>query len=119
MNFFQAIGVCFVEKYATFKGRALRSEYWFFFLACTILDAVALVIDKQIATDGRPLLTIVSILTLVPSLAVSARRLHDVNRSGWWILIYVTVIGLIPLLYWYCKKSDESENNYGPVPNVL
>ena len=54
------------------------------------------------------------ILTFVPGISVAARRLHDLNKSGWWMLIGFTIIGLIPLLYWACKKGDDKPNKYGP-----
>jgi len=54
------------------------------------------------------------ILTFVPAISVAARRLHDINKSGWWMLIGFTIIGLIPLLYWACKKGDDKPNKYGP-----
>ena len=53
------------------------------------------------------------ILTFVPGISVSARRLHDVNKSGWWMLIALTGVGIIPLIYWYCKKGEDKANKYG------
>ena len=53
---------------------------------------------------------------LVPNITVTVRRLHDVDRSGWWMLIPMTIIGIIPYLYWVCKKGDEGENRFGPEP---
>ncbi len=62
--------------------------------------------------------TITSLILLLPSLAVAARRLHDVGRSGWWILIAFTVIGIIPLLIWYVTDTKDEENVYGPSPKT-
>jgi uncharacterized membrane protein YhaH (DUF805 family) len=64
-----------------------------------------------------PLSTIFSLAIFIPFISVSVRRLHDVNRSGWWLLIELTIIGLLfPILYWFCKKGDEGENRFGPKP---
>ena len=57
-------------------------------------------------------------ILLLPSLAVAARRLHDIGRSGWWILIAFTVIGIIPLLIWYVTNAKDDENIYGPNPKT-
>ena len=62
--------------------------------------------------------TIISLILLLPSLAVAVRRLHDVGRSGWWILIAFTVIGIIPLLIWYVTDTKDEENIYGPNPKT-
>ena len=59
---------------------------------------------------------ILTIVTIVPEIAVSVRRLHDINKSGWWLLLSLTVIGIIPLIYWVCKKGDEKENRFGENP---
>ena len=59
---------------------------------------------------------IFSLGSLLPFIAVTARRLHDVNRNGWWQLISITVIGIIPYIYWMTKKSDEGENRFGNNP---
>jgi uncharacterized membrane protein YhaH (DUF805 family) len=68
--------------------------------------------------DGAvsPLGMIWSIATFIPLLSVNVRRLHDVNRSGWWLLIELTVIGILLILFWCCKKGDEGENRFGPKP---
>ena len=62
--------------------------------------------------------TITSLILLLPSLAVAARRLHDIGRSGWWIFISFTVIGIIPLLIWYVTDAKDDENIYGPNPKT-
>ena len=62
--------------------------------------------------------TITSLILLLPSLAVATRRLHDTDRSGWWILIAFTVIGIIPLLIWYVTDTKDEENIYGPNPKT-
>lgn len=82
--FGEAIKVCF-QKYATFKGRASRSEYWWFFLFCILLGFVGGFLEGIMGRDGATLSAIASLATFLPSLSVTVRRLHDTDRSGWWI----------------------------------
>lgn len=120
MNFIESIKTCFV-KYTTFSGRAVRSEYWNFALFLIILSFVCGYIDSLIAGVSYweymdwwgPASVIYTITTTIPAIAVGVRRLHDINKSGWWLLLSFTIIGLIPLLYWACKKSDEGDNKFG------
>ena len=117
MNFFDAVKVCFI-KYTNFSDRASRSEFWLFTLFLTILGIVVALIEGAMGVPWdelwAPGSTILTVVTFVPALSVTARRLHDVNRSGWWMLLYFTVIGILfPLLYWFCRKGDEGENNFG------
>ncbi|MGY8752170.1 MAG: DUF805 domain-containing protein [Fidelibacterota bacterium] len=110
-----------MRKYTNFSDRASRQEFWLYTLAITLLSIIVSIIDPMISgvswTESMDsfvtLSTILSIATFIPSLSVSVRRLHDINRSGWWLLIIFTLIGLIPLIYWNCKKSDEGENHFG------
>ena len=135
MNFMQSISTC-VRKYVTFSGRATRSEFWWFYLFTILVNLVATsqassfvpnLLDGQDMTENESsyflnnffflyLSTITSLILLLPSLAVAVRRLHDVGRSGWWILIAFTVIGIIPLLIWYVTDTKDEENVYGPNP---
>ena len=122
MNFFNAIMICF-NKYATFTGRASRYEFWYLNLFLMIGSIIAAIIDLIIFPDlvsaFSPLSTVFSLAILMPFVAVSVRRMHDVNRSGWWQLIPLTIIGIIPYTYWVTKKSDLQDNNFGPnsLPN--
>jgi uncharacterized membrane protein YhaH (DUF805 family) len=104
-----------VTQYATFSGRARRAEYWWFFLAYVIAAVVASVIDGMI---GISLLSwVLSLGLLVPSLAVGVRRLHDTDRSGWWLLIgLVPLVGAIVLLVFACLDGQPGPNRYGPSP---
>ena len=115
MDFATAIKICFM-KYADFKSRASRAEFWNFSLFLVILYICADIADVAIAGvswlehDGfGPVYLIVTIATLLPALAVSVRRLNDINISGWWVLLSITIIGLIPLVYLYLKESYDSE----------
>ena len=116
MDFQTSIKTCF-NKFAVFSGRASRSEFWFFVLFGILGGIIASIIDVMILgypfEENGPINLIFSVALIVPSLSVAARRLHDINKSGWWQLIALTVIGLIPLLWWSIKKGTEGENKYG------
>lgn len=104
-----------LTKYATFSGRARRSEYWFFALAYLIASVVANIIDQMIGT--QLFVYILALALLLPSLAVGVRRLHDTGRSGWWILIgLVPIVGFIVLIVFYVQDSQPMTNAYGPSP---
>ena len=106
MNFPTAIKTCFV-KYATFKGRATRSEYWYFTLFMVIVSALL----TQLFPHNGDL--IASLFFLVPSIAVRCRRLHDINRSGWWqLLMFLPIIGWIILLIWLATGSKDEGNRF-------
>lgn len=83
-SFVEAIKVCF-RNYATFRGRASRSEFWWFFLFCMLLGFVGGFLEGIMGRDGAALSGIASLATFLPSLSVTVRRLHDTDRSGWWI----------------------------------
>jgi uncharacterized membrane protein YhaH (DUF805 family) len=113
MNFVEATKAGF-NKYVTFSGRAARSEYWFWTLFTVIASIVAGILD---AIVGFGIIgTIVSLAVLLPSIAVAVRRLHDLDRTGWWILIAFTVIGIILLIVWDCTKGTSGPNRFGPDP---
>ena len=104
-----------LSKYATFSGRARRSEFWWFTLFSAIVSTLASVLDATMGTNFVAI--IVGLALLLPSLAVTVRRLHDTGRSGWWILIgIIPLIGIIVLLAFECQDSQPSTNNYGPSP---
>ena len=83
-SFGEAVKVCF-QNYATFRGRASRSEYWWFFLFCILLGFVGGFLEAAMGRDGAVLSGLASLATFLPSLSVTVRRLHDTGRSGWWI----------------------------------
>ena len=117
MNFVEAIQVC-LSKYATFHGRARRSEYWWFALFNLIVSVVAAIIDRALG-GGQIFQVLVSLALFLPSLAVAIRRLHDTNWSGWWILIgLIPLVGFIILIVWFCTDSTPGDNNYGPYPKA-
>jgi uncharacterized membrane protein YhaH (DUF805 family) len=100
---------CTTAAYAQFNGRASRSEYWWFYLFTVIVTAAA-------DTFGGTLGNLASLAFFLPGLALLVRRLHDVGRSGWWVLILFTVIGIPVFLYWMVKGSDKGKNAYGEGP---
>jgi uncharacterized membrane protein YhaH (DUF805 family) len=117
MNFTQAIASGF-QNYVNFSGRAPRSEYWFWTLFTVLVSIAALLIDLALFgdMDVSPLNSIVSLGLFLPSLAVAIRRLHDLDRTGWWFLLIFTVIGGIVLLVWYCMRGTIGPNRFGPDP---
>ena len=104
------------SNYFTFSGRATRAENWWWALF-TIIGVVALSIVENIAGIPAVLSGIFRLATLIPSFALGARRLHDINRSGWWQLLWFAIlIGWIILIVWAIKQGDKGPNKYGPDP---
>jgi uncharacterized membrane protein YhaH (DUF805 family) len=116
-----------LQKYAQFTGRSRRKEYWMFALfnaiVYLVLYGVGLALLVAQNKLGIPLLVlcgIYALATLIPGLAVSVRRLHDTNKSGWWILIgFVPFVGGIILLVLMAIEGDPGNNLYGPNPKLL
>ena len=111
-----------IKNYAVFKGRAVRSEFWYFVLVSAIIQISLLIIDVIIGWDvgiidgikTLPLFETSRLLFLVPFISVTVRRLHDINKNGRWSLLWgLPVIGWVMLILWLCKKGDEGENEYG------
>jgi uncharacterized membrane protein YhaH (DUF805 family) len=116
MDFQQAVKSCFA-KYATFPGRAARSEFWYWQLFLTAAGIAVAIVDAVLGLHGKPLGLIFYLVTLVPTLAVGVRRLHDTGRSAWWLLLWlVPLIGWIVFLVWACTKGSNGYNGYGPDP---
>jgi uncharacterized membrane protein YhaH (DUF805 family) len=115
MNWFLDV----VKKYAVFSGRARRKEYWMFVLFYIIFAIVLGIVDAILGSLGIPgiLGILYSLGLLIPSIAVTIRRLHDTDRTGWWFLIaFVPFIGAIVLLVFMVFDSTPGENQYGPNP---
>jgi len=114
MNFSQAITTCF-GKYANFSGRASRSEFWWFYLFTVLMvwfaSLVGVTIDPVWGPDA--LSSLVNLAVFIPVISAGSRRLHDIGKSGWWQLIMLTVIGIIPLIIWWARKGIQEENEYG------
>jgi uncharacterized membrane protein YhaH (DUF805 family) len=113
MDFSQAIASGF-QNYVNFSGRSPRSAYWYWTLFAVIVGIVTAIIDNVIGVGITN--TIASLALFLPGLAVSVRRLHDIDRTGWWVLIALTIIGIFLLIYWYCQPGTPGDNRYGPNP---
>lgn len=153
MDLPQAVTTCF-KKYATFSGRASRSEFWYFqlflYLALSvaeIFDSMFFLMGEESASMGSDVIGLVVWLgTLIPNFAVWSRRLHDTDRSAWWIaplfiipliylvitsftmiftqndIIFLAIVALvflgnfITIIVWFCQKGTDGENRFGPDP---
>jgi uncharacterized membrane protein YhaH (DUF805 family) len=106
-----------LKKYATFDGRARRTEYWMFFLISFIISSICGIIDVYVIQRPNTLGALYSLAVFLPTLAVGARRLHDIGKSAWWLLLYFAIcIGWIILLVWFATDSQPGSNQYGPNP---
>jgi len=115
LSFNEAVGTCF-RKYFDFSGRARGSEYWYFFLFSFILGIVVTILDINLFgnawEDYGPLYLITTVGLFIPSISAATRRLHDSGKSGWWQLLYLTIIGIFLVLYWLIRKGDANKNSY-------
>lgn len=104
------------KNYVNFQGRARRKAYWMFVLFNIIVAIIASVIDNVLGTGGV-IGGLYSLAVLLPGLALGVRRLHDIGKSGWWLLIaLIPLIGFIVLLIFAVTDSQPGENQYGPNP---
>lgn len=101
-----------LKNYVTFDRRARRKEFWFFMLVSFILGIIVQIIDAILGTD-KILNGVLNLALFLPSLAVGARRLHDTGRSGWWQLLVLTIIGIIPLIIWWASNTKPENNQWG------
>jgi len=124
MNLAVAVKIT-LSKYATFSGRATRSEYWWWLLAYVLIVIFVGVIDTFIVgpvlgfklfdeNAGQPLSLLTVVVLFLPNLAVAVRRLHDLDKSGWFVLIgVIPFIGLIILIYWFVQAGTNESNRFG------
>jgi uncharacterized membrane protein YhaH (DUF805 family) len=114
MGFGQAISAGF-SNYVNFRDRACRSEYWYWILFIIIAHIVVGIIDSVL---GIQLVTgLFGLVTIIPNIAIAVRRLHDLDRTGWWILLgFIPLIGTIILLISYTTKGTDGPNRFGPDP---
>ncbi len=118
MTFTQAIAAGF-RNYVNFTGRAARSEFWYWFLFAVLASIAAGLIDLGLfpGAELSPINTLVGLALFLPGLAVSIRRLHDLDRTGWWfLLIFIPIIGVIWLIIWDCMRGTVGPNRFGPDP---
>jgi uncharacterized membrane protein YhaH (DUF805 family) len=114
MGFGQAISSGF-SNYVNFSGRSCRSEYWFWVLFVLIADVVAIAIDAAIGM--QIVSSLFGLAVLLPGLAVTVRRLHDLDRTGWWIFLgLIPLVGAIILIIWFCSKGTDGQNRFGADP---
>ena len=118
MNFNNIIAIVksvILKNYVNFQGRATRAEFWWFFLFNFLVGLILSLFGKA----GTYLSGIWSLAILLPNLGLTVRRLHDINKSGWAILIsLIPIVGWIILIVWLAKEGDMTENQYGPVPET-
>ena len=122
MNMKESV-VSVLTNWKNFSGRASRSEFWYFALASAILGLIVGAIELAtglISTEDPnatgPLSAILNLLLVIPSIAVTSRRLQDYGYSGWWQLSYITVIGIFVVLIWCMLPAKEDENDWGKNP---
>ncbi|MBL0609925.1 DUF805 domain-containing protein [Aeromonas jandaei] len=108
-----------LKQYAVFSGRARRTEYWMFVLCNVVFMLLVGMVDRLIGSDKEILSAIYSLAVLLPSLAVAVRRLHDTDRSGWWLLIgLIPVIGTLVLIYFMVCNGQQGPNRFGDDPKA-
>lgn len=110
------------DRYAEFGGRSSRAQFWYWTLFAFILAVIAAILDGHLfgvtdPTRNGPLGTLVLLVMITPGLAVNIRRLHDIDKSGWWMLLTLTIIGNFLLIYWFCQKGDNAINRFGEEPH--
>jgi uncharacterized membrane protein YhaH (DUF805 family) len=121
MNYYLQV----LKKYATFSGRARRSEYWYFVLFNIIFSIIAMALDNLLGTampgvGYGPIYGLYTLAIIIPGLAVAVRRLHDVEKSGWFLLIaLIPLIGAIWLLVLMVTEGNPGENQYGINPKEI
>lgn len=113
MNWYIAV----LKKFSDFKGRSRRQEFWTFFLINFLIGIGLGIVDSMLGT--QVLGALYGLVMLIPGLAVGARRLHDIGRTGWWQLIaLIPIIGVIVLIVFYVQDSDPGDNRFGANPKA-
>lgn len=118
MDFQTAVRTCLAVKYVDFTGRAARSEYWWFALFTVIVQIVLHLLQFILGETLTGILSgLVALAFLLPSLAVSVRRLHDKDKSGWFLLLgFIPIIGGLILLFWFVTPGTPGANRFGADP---
>jgi len=119
MNFQEAVQYGF-SNYANFRGRASRSAFWWWQLFLLLGGLVAGLLDLVAnfnVFNGTPLATLFWLATIIPDLAVTVRRLHNTDSSGWWLLlVLIPLIGMVVLIVWWCLEGSKGYNRFRPDP---
>ena len=117
-----------LKDFIKFNGRSCRTESRYFLIFNIIIGLTAGLIDMIMGftieiIPGIPTLIFLEItrgILILPNLSLCIRRLHDINKSGWWMLLFLTIVGIIPMFYWlYFRDGDQSENNYGTIDIII
>ena len=117
-----------LKDFVKFNGRSCRSESRYFLIFNIIIGVSAGLIDMLMGftieiIPGIPTLILSEItrgILILPNTSLIIRRLHDIKKSGWWMLLFVTIVGIIPMFYWlYFKEGDQYENNYGTIDIII
>ena len=117
-----------LKDFVKFNGRSCRTESRYFLIFNILIGVSAGLIDMLMGftieiIPGVPTLILSEItrgILILPNTSLIIRRLHDINKSGWWMLLLFTIVGIIPMLYWlYFKEGDQSENNYGTIDIII
>lgn len=121
LPFVESVKDTLQNKYCCFTGRSRRSEFWYFTLFSVIVSLVISIIGGIFGDTLQLVLSlIVNLALFLPSFGLTFRRLHDINKSGWWwLLSIIPVIGWIILIVWFCKDSDPLPNQYGVSPKYV
>lgn len=115
--FGEAVTRALTINYCNFSGRSSRSEYWWFILFNIIVGAAIGIVFS--GTFAEILSGLETLAFLLPGIGLGVRRLHDIGKSGWWLLLcFIPLIGQIILIIWFCQESQPFDNQYGPVPNL-
>jgi uncharacterized membrane protein YhaH (DUF805 family) len=115
-SFGGSIALCF-NRYVQFSGRSPRAEYWYFVLFTVLIGGGADLVDAVWLNGSGIFSTIVNLAVFLPALSVYVRRLHDLDRSGWWYwLILVPVVGWVILFIWAVSRGTRGTNRFGPDP---
>ena len=119
LTFKEAVTRALTVNYCNFNGRSSRSEYWWFCLFSIIVSVVISIVFSFSQNTMTIISGLVNLALLLPGLGLAVRRLHDINKSGWFILLaLIPLVGAIILIVWFCQDSNPQDNAYGPVPNM-
>ena len=118
MNFPTAIKKCMTQKYLTMSGRASRSEYWYFFLFFILTSLLCAMIGGVLSETASDIILAICYIVLgIPCFTASSRRLHDIDKSAWFLLLaLIPIVGAIILIILFCKKGTDGLNRFGNDP---
>lgn len=105
----------FFSNYVNFKGRARRSEFWYSYLFIALTYFVTIILDRIVfGQEGVLFYSLAVLATFIPFIAVCIRRLHDINKTGWWYLLYlIPLVGFILLIVWGVQETEPAANQWG------